>query len=171
MRTILLFALLGQSKTIEPERVNIEDEKFRSHALIAFASSAAELQKRVEAHWKKEEKKLPALKAGEIHYYLLWGWSGSGLDASRRTKVEAEYLEKEKCLKITVTRAQYKDTGGFGGTADMQYVGFALPLGKLAAGEYSVKIHEIIETYKDPGDENPKKSDKKLVQEQTFKLQ
>ncbi|MHC4606737.1 MAG: serpin family protein, partial [Planctomycetota bacterium] len=159
-------------KQLTPKRVVVRDDAWRKHDMIAFAGTSTDLPPRAEAHLEKDEKALKSLAAltpdHDVRFFLLWGWTRNGADPLNRTRVAASFNPEEKCVKVVVTSARVLDMGSGGGGAAMQYVGFDLPLGRLKPGTYTVKISEIVETFKTLGDTAPKRSKEKPKEEVTF---
>lgn len=147
----------------------VKAPKLTKNRMRVYLGTEEDAKKRAKAHLeddKEEIEKLPPVQSKDAAVlYAIWGWSGSGLDAMRRTKVTVEYDEKKKRFRVTYTRVKYESTEGAGGTADMQFVGFQSKVGKLAEGTYRVEVFEVPLTYATPADKEPEKGARRLVHE------
>lgn len=161
-------------RELKAERVTVRDDAWKSHPLLAFEGRAGDFEERARAHREGDSeavKKLQGLKAGdEAALYLLWGWSTSGADPARKTRVTAQFSMEDRTIRVTVVRAVIRDSGDAAGTSDMQYVGFGVAVGKLEEGEYTVRILEQLEFYKDVADAQPKVGARKLLKEIKFQV-
>ncbi len=80
---------------------------------------------------------VPAL--GDIHLYLLLGWSGSGLDEMRMAAVDSVNIE-ESDIRIFASRPRVQYDDVMAGTDDMKFIGWDVNVGKLKIGSYTLKL-------------------------------
>ena len=73
--------------------------------------------------------------------FVLYGWSTSGADELRRAAVDSAIVEGHS-INVYVSRPQVQLDGMVGGTADMRFVGWEIPLlESLASGSYKAVLH------------------------------
>jgi hypothetical protein len=73
--------------------------------------------------------------------YVLFGWSTSGADELRRAAVDS-VIVNGNLINVYVSRPKVELDGAVGGTADMRFVGWEIPLwGKLPPGNYEAQLH------------------------------
>jgi len=73
--------------------------------------------------------------------FVLYGWSTSGADELRRASVDSVIVAGHS-INVYVSRPQVQLDGMVGGTADMRFVGWEIPLsGPLASGSYQAVLH------------------------------
>ena len=79
--------------------------------------------------------------------FVLYGWSTSGADELRRATIDS-VIAKGANVDVYVSRPIIDAGSGLMGTADMQFVGWKIPVSSLAAGQYSARLHERRDTVK-----------------------
>jgi hypothetical protein len=75
----------------------------------------------------------------ETGLYVLLGWSTSGADELRRAAVDS-IVVRERQVIVYLSRPQVDASTGVMGTADMQFVGWRIPLAALPAGKYKGQL-------------------------------
>lgn len=83
--------------------------------------------------------KIPAF--GDLHIYLLYGWSTSGRDALRSIAVDSAVIAGDE-IRIYVSRPELIYEGSVAGTADMKFIGWDIATAELAGGDYRVLLFE-----------------------------
>jgi hypothetical protein len=78
-------------------------------------------------------------EAGSPDLFALLGWSTSGADELRRASVDSIAVHEHQ-LNVYLSRPQVEASTGVMGTADMQFVGWRIPLGALPAGKYQSRL-------------------------------
>ena len=156
-------------KPLDLKHVNPFPNDFSKHERLLLASPPGELEQRARALLKKADPG-PLKASDDVHLYLLFGWSGNGLDDPRGTRVEVRFDEPSRTFRALIRSHTTLDRSGFAGTTDMRYIGFGAQAGKLAPGDYAVKVYEIRQVLKTPRDPAPKIEPEKLVHELTFSV-
>jgi hypothetical protein len=73
--------------------------------------------------------------------FVIYGWSTSGADELRRAAVDSVIVEGHS-INVYVSRPLVQLDGMVGGTADMRFVGWEIPLSEtLASGSYKAVLH------------------------------
>ena len=73
--------------------------------------------------------------------FVLYGWSTSGADELRRASIDSVIVAGHS-VNVYVSRPQVQLDGMVGGTADMRFVGWEIPLSEpLAAGSYKAMLY------------------------------
>ena len=119
----------------------------RAAVLAASGNSVEDLSKQLRELDSKESDldsvkifPVPFLNDREdVHVYLLYGWSSSGLDELRSASLDSAKIEGRD-INIYASRPEVQMTGSVMGTADMRFIGWDVNIGRLEAGDYSVNL-------------------------------
>jgi hypothetical protein len=89
----------------------------------------------------------------DLHLYLVYGWSTSGLDELRSATLDSAQIVG-KSIEIWTSRPVILYPPGTRGTADMRFVGWDIAMGNLRPGEYTTIVYTKRDTLRrgtDPG--------------------
>jgi hypothetical protein len=78
---------------------------------------------------------------GDLHLYLLYGWSSSGTDELRSVTVDSAVVSGGE-IRLYVSRPVMIYDGPVMGTADMKFIGWDIPLDILEGGRYVLSLFE-----------------------------
>jgi hypothetical protein len=162
-------AQVPPGKLLEMKLANTSDYEFCGPGRLVLASSPEELEQRVRAMLMNADPG-PLSASDDVHLYLLFGGSGNSMDDLRGTHVEVRFDEPSRTFWALIRSHTTRDVSGFKGMTDMRYINYCAQAGKLAPGDYAVKVFEVRQIFKTPRDPSPTVVPEKLIRELTFSV-
>ncbi len=92
-------------------------------------------------------------EGADLHLYLVYGWSTSGLDELRSATLDSAQIVG-KSIEIWTSRPVVQYGPGVRGTADMRFIGWDIAVGNLRPSDYTTTVYTKRDTLRrgsDPG--------------------